>query len=122
MSYEKHTTLIVTCQDKKHLTKTRKKLIELFKLTFKDELDEINYCTQIITKIHKGLANSQYSFEVLPDGSKEGWSTSDAVENAINKLLSWLKENKEDNYCEYIYARFSSDDSNYTIKTDKEYE
>ena len=87
MSYEKHTTLIVTCQDKKHLTKTRKKLIELFKLTFKDELDEINYCTQIITKIHKGLANSQYSFAVLPDGSKEGWSTSDAVENAINKLF-----------------------------------
>lgn len=122
MGYIKHTTLIVTCWDKKHLTETRKKLIELFKLTFKDEPDKINECTQIITKIHRGLANLQYSFAVLPDGSKEGWPTSDKVENAIDKLLFWLKENKKNNYCEYIYATFSGDDSDYTIKTDKCYE
>jgi hypothetical protein len=119
MSYEKNTSLIVTGYNYNHLLKIRKKLIELFKLTFKDE-DNLDNCTNIITKIHSGLANSQYSFAVLPDGSKEGWSTSDAVDNAINKLLTWINENK-DIYCEYVYIAFSGDDNDYDIKTDKQY-
>lgn len=44
----------------------------------------------IVTDVTPPAMNSQRSFLVAPDGSKEGWGTSDQGESMRSQLIEWM--------------------------------
>lgn len=110
MGYIKHNTIVVT--------------------TYKDDI--INYHNKaneifdnkLVSNIVHGLTNGQSSFFIAPDGSKEGWETSNNCDKLREKFLDYLNfNNVRPNYIEII---FGGDDDYETIvrsnKKDLDYE
>jgi hypothetical protein len=108
MGYIKHHTIVVTGWEDEHIEQARKKAIEIFENQCKDEDIEPPYGSNIISQIIGSLSNGQRSFFIAPDGSKEGWETSNNCNNARKLFLDWLRD--EDNYCDYIEVMFGGDD------------
>ena len=67
----------------------------------------------LISPIIEGMVNSQFSFFIAPDGSKEGWGTSKDADVARKEFLDWLDKNHD--YCDYFEVRFGGDDDEYRI-------
>jgi hypothetical protein len=44
-----------------------------------------------VTPIIQAYVNDTRSFAILPDGSKEGWATSDVGNGARTKMVEWLR-------------------------------
>lgn len=57
------------------------------------------------TSIETSKANGYCSFLVVPDGSKDGWPTSDQCDIARNQLLLLTDSNQ----CEWVHVRYSDD-------------
>jgi len=49
----------------------------------------------VVGPIISSPVNGYRSFYIAPDGSKEGWSDSDAGDVARDQLIAWLGENRE---------------------------
>jgi len=47
----------------------------------------------VVTPIVAGPMNATASFLVAPDGSKEGWDTSDLFDDRREQFIDWLREN-----------------------------
>ena len=118
MGYIKHHTIVVTgCKDE-HIEEAQKKAVEIFEETCKDEMIKPPYGSNIISPIIGSLSNSQKSFFIAPDGSKEGWQTSNNCNNARTAFLDWL-DNAE-NYCYYIEVVFGGDNEHQAIIRSKD--
>lgn len=102
-------TIVVTCWDKKHLKAAQKKAKEIFRDAFKNTPSPVPG-DKLVSNIVCGIVNTYDSFFIAPDGSKEGWDTSDIGNNARAEFLDWLSKN-DDNYCDYIEVCFGGDDS-----------
>lgn len=102
MSYVKHNAIIVTGWGQ-HILNAREKAIEIFDIEFPDLKG-----SRLVSEIITGLSNGMQSFFIAPDGSKEGWETSEKSDVAREKFLNWIDTTK--NYCEYIEVRFGGDD------------
>ena len=111
MGYIKHNAIIVTGFQEDKMVKARNKAIKIFKKCFEDEPMD---ATELIGKIQNGLCNGQQSFFIAPDGSKEGWETSDNGDKARKLFLQWLGE-QTDIYCDWIEIRFGGDDDDNTF-------
>jgi len=104
----KHHSIIVTAY-RDDILLVREKCLEIFEHELTDDNPE-----KIISPVMEGLVNGQSSFFVAPDGSKEGWDTSDECDNAREVFLQWMKESKS---CEYIEVCFGGDDDQNYITT-----
>ena len=118
MGYIKHHTIVVTGWKDEHIEEAREKAVEIFEETCKDEMIRPPYGSNIISPIIGSLSNGQKSFFIAPDGSKEGWQTSNNCNNARTAFLDWL-DNAE-NYCEYIEVVFGGDDEHQAIIRSKD--
>lgn len=119
MGYIKHHTIVVTGWRKKEVIQAREKAVEIFDIECNDDLVmKQPFGSQIISPIIGGLTNSQTSFFIAPDGSKEGWDTSDNANNGRARFLDWIKN--ADNYCDYVEIVFGGDDSYQEILTSKD--
>lgn len=114
MGYIKHNAIIVTSWQDDKLLESRNKAIEIFEEYFSDEPIVKPYGGKLVSEIIPGLTNGQSSFFIAPDGSKEGWETSNNGDIARKEFCKWL-DSQEDNYCEYIEVRFGGDDHHNTI-------
>ena len=55
------------------------------------------------SSIQASLVNSEKSFFVPPDGSKEGWADSDKGDERRATFTKWLQEHS---YCEWVEVSF----------------
>lgn len=104
MGYMKHHSIIVTSWNVKRLKEAHEKAIEIFsslKTTFGNGYDSL------ISPIISGIANSQDSFFIAPDGSKEGWEPSDDCNIARKEFLDWIVGSG--NLCDYVEVEFGGD-------------
>lgn len=108
MGYFKHHSIIVTCRHEEHLIAARNKAIEIFGKHF--ERYPIGNGVDLISPVISGVVNSQTSFFIAPDGSKEGWEPSNNGDNARAEFLDWLRDEKDNNYCNYAEIVFGGDD------------
>lgn len=106
MSYMKHNAMVVTNWDENRLRVAHDKAKEIFRNIFKDDL-LIKDATTCISPIVGCLANAQVSFMIAPDGSKEGWDTSDKADEARKEFQDWIIESH--NLCDYIEVRWGGD-------------
>lgn len=108
MGYIKHNAIVVTGWNEEHMEQAYNKAVELFEKFTEEEGMTFPYGSKLISPIIGGLVNSQLSFFIAPDGSKEGWTTSNNCNDAREAFLDWLKDS--DGYCDYIEVRFGGDD------------
>jgi len=106
----KHDTVIITGEDYTEVDTAYKKAIELFIENF----DENQYIDpeKIVSPIIRGLANDQYSFFLAPDGSKEGWETSDIADEVREVFLNYLDTTSLD----YVHIKFGGDTNKTTVE------
>ena len=101
MGYMKHHSIIVTTYEEGKAKLARNRAIKDFK--------------SLVTPIRKSLVNSWYSFAILPDGSKEGWSGSNMFDEARDRFNGWLRKNRyEDNSSPYDAVEVSMDEEGRT--------
>lgn len=68
----------------------------------------------------EGTINGQFSFAVLPDGSKEEWPESDVADSARAALIKWINSQAyEDGSNCLEYAEISFGDLDPTINTNR---
>ena len=68
---------------------------------------------QLVSGIVAGVANSERSFLVAWDGSKEGWEPSDRGDEARAQFVAWLREQAyEDNSSplDWVEVQYGGDD------------
>jgi hypothetical protein len=114
MGYIKHNAIIVTGWQEDKVLEARNKAIEIFEECFNGEPKVKPYGSKLISEIIPGLINGQSSFFIAPDGSKEGWETSQNGDMAREQFCKWL-DSDQDNYCDYIEVRFGGDDDHEMI-------
>lgn len=87
MSYMRHHAIIVTSFMRKKEGRQS--------ITLEDARDRAVAAFTIdgqclVSEIVDGAANGYGSFMIAPDGSKEGWPTSDDAEHARDAFIEWL--------------------------------
>ena len=101
----KHNAIIVTSWDYGNAKEAKLKCKEIISDIFKDyPLTEKP--DNLVSDIIDGIANSQYTFFIAPDGSKEGWEPSNLMDEARENIKVALDEMSVD----YIEVRFGGDD------------
>ena len=63
---------------------------------------------QLVSELVKGVINDQCSFFIAPDGSKEGWETSQECDVMRETFTEWLRTEGRRN--DYVEVRFGGDD------------
>lgn len=89
MGYIKNHAIIVTGWGKSTNT-AHKKALKIF--------------GNLVSNKIMGITNGDTSFFIAPDGSKEGWETSDMYDNKRHEFIQWCKERKEVEYVELFYG------------------
>lgn len=84
MGYYVHKTLIVTGYDSEHFRRAYAKAICLFR--FDNKGNETN----MVSSIYGQGLNNYKTFVVVPDGSKEGWETSDFFDKKMDEMIEYL--------------------------------
>lgn len=118
MGYIKHHTIVVTGWEVEKLKEAHQKAKEVFENNFEREPYEKPFASRLVSDIIQGLSNGQGSFFIAPDGSNEGWTTSNNGNNARKEFLDWLKNS--DNYCDYVEVVFGGDDEYEAIVRSKD--
>lgn len=57
------------------------------------------------------MTNGYATVCITPDGSKEGWSTSDEGDERRTKIKQWIRDNAAELYFEWCEVAYGSDDS-----------
>jgi hypothetical protein len=112
----KHNAVVVTGWNGEDVKKAHDQAIAIFKNKFHGDFI-IKDGAALISPIISGISNQQDSFMIAPDGSKEGWSSSNMAQEARDEFQDWLL--KSDNYCDYIEVRFGGDDDLESIQRSK---
>jgi hypothetical protein len=63
---------------------------------------------ELVSPIIHGMTNGRAAFMVAPDGSKEGWSTSDLSDELRGELIAWLRSNTSG--LSFVEVLFNDDD------------
>lgn len=98
----KHHAIVVTYWRKDEVEIARNKALEIF-----NECFFIETGSDLISPIISGVVNTQCSFFIAPDGSKEGWDTSSTGDEARKRFLDWLRDHG--NGCNYVEVVFGGD-------------
>jgi hypothetical protein len=73
----RHHAIIVTCWNEQKIEAAHKRALEIFRA---------------VSPILKSQMNHYCSFFIPPDGSKEGWSESDAGDSLRDAMIEWLND------------------------------
>ena len=105
MGYMRHDAIVVTSWHKKYLARGIKKARSL---------------GLFVSNITKEVTNGYRSFLIAPDGSKEGWDTSDAMDCAREAWKEWANgAYKKGTYLEWAHVSFAGDEEKDTKIVDQ---
>jgi hypothetical protein len=100
MGYIAHNAIVVTSYDYKSIVAAQQKAFAIFGFS-------------LVSSLVASSANSYQSFFVAPDGSKEGWETSDQGDQKREKFREWLDEQRFSDRSSpftWVEVRYSSED------------
>jgi len=81
MGYCKHHAILVTDVDEVQIRKMHKAAQKIFK-------------HQLVSEIVPAISNGYITFMIAPDGSKEGWETSNEHDDKREKFFRYLANNR----------------------------
>ncbi len=89
MGYIRHHAILVTSYNKEYAEEAHEKATEIFAGT-----EDLTAGSLLPSPLMVSPANSYYTFVVPPDGSKEGWKTSDRGDECRERFVDWLNEKR----------------------------
>ncbi len=107
MGYMVHHALIVTSFDRAQLEDARATALDLY--------GQAGFAS-LVSPLMPGIANSEATFVVVPDGSKEGWDESTTSDRARFALMEYLRQMAHDDgsssvrWCEVQFGDERGDD------------
>jgi hypothetical protein len=107
MGYMRHHLIAVNSFDRGLLEVTRLQALEIFKDTWNTKF------SNMVGVIVESPINSEHTFVIYPDGSKEGWEDSDIGDTYRAEFLSYIESIKHDdgsNSVSYAELFFRDDD------------
>ena len=114
MGYMRHHTIVVSSWDREKIENARTKALELF-----SALQDGAIVSELTPKATNGFS----SFFVAPDGSKEGWDTSDNNDAARKTFTDWLDSNRyvdNSTSLDWVEVQFGDDDCETKICRDSD--
>lgn len=90
MGYIRHRIVAVIGYDRERLELVRMSAAEIYG-AFRD-VRHPDGLESLVSLVVPGVMNSYASFFVGPDGSKEGWSSSDLADDAYAELVQYLRK------------------------------
>jgi hypothetical protein len=70
-----------------------------------------NLCGELVSPIIPGNINGEHSFFVAPDGSKEGWSTSDEGDLNRAALIDFMRQERyAGGYLDWVEVQYGDDE------------
>ena len=94
MGYIRHDAIIVTDWNEDRLNAARDKAMEL---------------GLIVSEIVSSETNGYVSFLIAPDGSKEGWDTSEEHETRRDKWKQWIKT-EEQFHTDWVHINYGGEE------------
>lgn len=107
MGCMRHHALVVTASSEERATVAHAKAAEIF-ASF----------GELVSPLLKSPVNSYWSFFVAPDGSKEGWGTSEDGDQARNALVEWLQP--QAGYIHWVEVQYGDDDLETRVTRDSD--
>lgn len=108
MGWIRHHYIMVTHYGLEEIKLAHEKAKEMFNLS-KEFGKEIN----LVSEILESVTNQYYTFLVAPDGSKEGWETSDLYDAIRKSFIQYLDETD----IQFIEVAFDSDNDMSNVET-----
>jgi hypothetical protein len=103
MGYMRHHAILITTFSEEDIKSAHEKAVEIFGDT--------------VSEVRESKINGYRSFAVFPDGSKEGWTDSDAGDSQRAQFVAWLNEHRyEDNSTSYDWVEVQYGDDNHETK------
>lgn len=84
MGYMRHHAFLVTTFDQGRAQAAHEKAMGIF--------------GQLVSELNESIVNGYYSFAIFPDGSKEGWGTSDQGDEGRALFRNWLELQRYEDY------------------------
>lgn len=109
MGYIRHHAIVVTGHDKWSIGDNLPDIHEAHAAALEAG------CT-VVTDVAGPGVNGYSSFLVGPDGSKEGWDSSDAGDCARGRFIAWLRERGQGGYYSWAEVVLGSDDEEALIE------
>lgn len=96
MGFHRHHVVVVTSWNDEHLAEAHAKATQLYR----DHMSDPDWpnIPNIVGPVVSGVANGEATFTIVPDGSKEGWSTSQDSDDAREEFIAWLRETTQVDY------------------------
>lgn len=107
MKTTQHNAVIITAFDKENAIEIREKIISIIKKYEKEYVIKANF-TNAVSEVKKSVINEDYSFCLFPDGSKEGWSTSNEFDKIRTEIREYLNGNETCYWVEVSYGEIGS--------------
>ncbi len=105
MGYIKHDAIIVTAFKRSAIDAAELKAVEL-------SLD--------VSSVVASKLNGYFSILIAPDGSKEGWTDSDAGDHDREAWKDWARGDARDLGLKWVHVQYAGDDSDDTCVVDSE--
>jgi hypothetical protein len=86
MGYMRHHAIVVTSWDEDRIKRAWEEAGRLFG----QFASEVGKPTDLRGPVVEASVNEYYTFLIGPDGSKEGWATSDRGDAARSEFIAWL--------------------------------
>lgn len=108
MGYTLNHAIVITSWNRELLGEAWLKAMEIFGSTSPSRLDPHDDFTKLVSPIMPVVVNGGRSFFIGPDGSKEGWDTSDDADAMRAAFLDWCEEQRYEDgssslkWCELI--------------------
>ena len=101
MGYMRHHAIIVTSWNENHLREIRKYAKNLF--------------SHLTSEIVFATINGYGSFMIAPDGSKEGWITSNDYNDKRDMFIKFIENNRDALWCDYVEIQFGDEEGNQKV-------
>lgn len=88
MGYFKDEHMIISCYERNPLEKLRDNILGWIEEAFDD--DDLPDYSNYLSPVLRNLANCDYFLFIPADGSKEGWTTSNAMDEVREKIRAYI--------------------------------
>jgi hypothetical protein len=103
MGYMRHHAIVISGWQDAHLIRARAHALTIFR-------------EEMVSEVLGPVTNGVATFLIGPDGSKEGWDTSDNGDDGRSRMKSWLRcELGEGAYLDWVEVQYGDDDGDTRI-------
>ena len=120
MGYMRHHAIVVTSWNSDAIAKAHAEATRVFNVIAGLPGDDLAEC---VSPVVGSAVNGYRSFFIAPDGSKEGWATSDVGDGARAEFVAWLDAQQYEDrsaYLNWVEVQYGDEEGQTLIVNDSD--